>query len=222
MTDERAKTAPGTSRGVELYTAATATRGLGSAAVSASLTLHRAIRTFDRPQLFLAVSEFVRRKHLDAGWDADQIRVKANFAWSCPRRSGPGESFVFVGRLSPEKGLAHLLRAWHGVERPLIVIGDGPESTRCTGSLLHKSSSPARSLETRSTRYCGSPRALIVPSICFEGQPRTILEAYAAGVPVIARIGGLPEVVGHDEGGYLVDPDDDGRVAHRDPSARRR
>jgi glycosyltransferase involved in cell wall biosynthesis len=183
---------------------------LGSAAVSVSLTLHRGLRTFDRPQLFLAVSEFVRAKHLDAGWRADQVRVKANFAWPCPRRSGPGESFLFVGRLSPEKGLAHLLRAWHGVERPLVVIGDGPEEdamrriapsqVEFTGAL------PRDDVD----EILGRSRALIVPSICFEGQPRTILEAYAAGVPVIAsRIGGLPEVVEHEECGYLVDPDDD-------------
>jgi glycosyltransferase involved in cell wall biosynthesis len=47
----------------------------------------------------------------------------------------------------------------------------------------------------------------VVPSTCFEGAPRSILEAYAAGVPVIAsRIGGLPELVDEGRTGLLVAP----------------
>ena len=52
-------------------------------------------------------------------------------------------------------------------------------------------------------------RAVVVPSRCYEGQPRIILEAFAAGVPVIAsRIGGLPELVEDGVNGLLVDVDD--------------
>ena len=52
----------------------------------------------------------------------------------------------------------------------------------------------------------------MVPSQWYEGQPRVILEAFAAGVPVLAsRIGGLPELVEDDFNGYLVTPrDEDG------------
>jgi glycosyltransferase involved in cell wall biosynthesis len=183
---------------------------LGSASIATSLSLHRALRTFDRPQRFLAVSEFVRTKHVDAGWDPERIRVKANFAWPCDRRSGPGESFVYVGRLSPEKGLSHLLQAWRRVDARLLVVGDGPD-----GEELRRIAPP-------NVRFTGSveraevdemlqrARALVLPSICYEGQPRTILEAFAAGVPVIAnRIGGLPELVVDGMSGQLVEPDDE-------------
>jgi glycosyltransferase involved in cell wall biosynthesis len=55
----------------------------------------------------------------------------------------------------------------------------------------------------------GGARALLVPSFWYEGQPRGILEAYAAGVPVIAsRYGGLPEVVEDDESGLLLPPNE--------------
>ena len=51
-----------------------------------------------------------------------------------------------------------------------------------------------------------SARALVVPSRWYEGQPRVILEAFAAGVPVLAsRIGGLPELVEDGVNGRLVD-----------------
>jgi glycosyltransferase involved in cell wall biosynthesis len=183
---------------------------LGSASLALSLSLHRALRTFDRPQLLLAVSEFVRQKHVDAGWDPERIRVKANFAWPCDRRSGPGESFVFVGRLSPEKGLAHLLETWRRIDAQLLVIGDGPDREqlrRLAPPNVHFTGSVERAEVDEMLQRA---RALILPSICYEGQPRTILEAFAAGVPVIAsRMGGLPELVVDGASGRLVEPEDE-------------
>jgi glycosyltransferase involved in cell wall biosynthesis len=189
---------------------------LGSASLAISLSLHRALRTFDRPQLLLAVSEFVRDKHVDAGWDPERIRVKANFSWPCDRRSGPGDSFLYVGRLSPEKGVAELLRTWRQVDAQLLVVGDGPD-----GEALRRTAPPnvhfVGSVERAEVdEMLQRARALVLPSICYEGQPRTILEAFAAGVPVIAnRMGGLPELVVDDVSGRLVEPrDEDGwRVA---------
>jgi glycosyltransferase involved in cell wall biosynthesis len=44
-------------------------------------------------------------------------------------------------------------------------------------------------------------RAVLLPSVCYEAQPRVILEAYAAGVPVLAsNLGALPEAIGPDSG----------------------
>jgi glycosyltransferase involved in cell wall biosynthesis len=52
-------------------------------------------------------------------------------------------------------------------------------------------------------------RALFLPSLWFEGQPRVALEAYAAGIPVVAsRIGSLPDVVREGETGLMVAPGD--------------
>jgi glycosyltransferase involved in cell wall biosynthesis len=50
-------------------------------------------------------------------------------------------------------------------------------------------------------------RALLFPSTCYEGSPRVIAEAYAAGVPVIGTaIGGIPEVIEPHVTGVLVRP----------------
>ena len=181
-----------------------------SGALGTSLALHRAIRTFAKVDLFLAVSRFVRDKHVDAGFDPQRIRVKSNFALPSERRTGPGGPVLFLGRIDHQKGLDVVLRALpRGSE--LLVAGDGPER---------------EGLEPRANRattFLGSvdpsgvsdllrgARALVVPSRWYEGQPRVILEAFAAGVPVLAsRIGGLPELVEHDVNGYLVEPDDGG------------
>src|SRR5262249_30270757 len=61
----------------------------GSAALAVSLGLHRGLGTFDRVDLYLAVSEFVRAKHVDAGLSAERILTKPNFVWPSQRRDGP-------------------------------------------------------------------------------------------------------------------------------------
>ena len=182
---------------------------LESAALASSLTLHRSLGTFERPSLYAAVSEFVRRKHVEAGWDPDRITVKPNFAWATEPRRDPGGYFLYLGRLSEEKGIRMLVEAFPDAGSRLRVVGDGPltEQLRSTAGPnvdLLGSVSP-----TEISSHLKGARALLVPSQWFEGHPRSIIEAYAAGVPVVAgKIGGLPEVVKDHVTGLLVDPSD--------------
>jgi glycosyltransferase involved in cell wall biosynthesis len=179
---------------------------LGSATLAASLALHRGARTFDRPVKFLAVSDFVRDKYIEAGWDPGRIGVQPNFVQSTRARVGPGSHFVFVGRLSPEKGLHRLLPLWGRVDAKLIVVGDGGERSRlervATGDVefwgtVDPSKVPG---------VLSDARALVLPSICYEGAPRTVVEAFACGVPVIANaMGALPSIVTA-AAGIIVDP----------------
>jgi glycosyltransferase involved in cell wall biosynthesis len=181
---------------------------LGSATLATSLSLHTALHTFDRVTKYLAVSRFVRRKYVEAGWPDDRIEVKSNFAWESPRRGGPGRYFLYLGRLSSGKGVATLLAAWRRSSAHLLVVGDGPAAQSLTGG------APAN-VEFRPTvspaevpALIREARALLVPSLWYEAQPRVILEAYAAGVPVLASdLGALPEAVRPDSG-LLVPPGD--------------
>jgi glycosyltransferase involved in cell wall biosynthesis len=174
------------------------------------LTLHRAVRTFDRVARFLAVSAFVRDKYVEAGFAPERVRVKANFAWPAERRRGPGDYFLFLGRLAPEKGVDTILRAWAtlGTRAELVVAGEGPDRDAL------------RAAAPDGVRFLGAvepgevpallagARALLVPSRWYEASPRTIVEAYACGVPVLAsRIGALPEAVADDVTGLLIAPD---------------
>jgi glycosyltransferase involved in cell wall biosynthesis len=199
-----------------------------SAALAASVSAHRAYGTFGRVDLYLAVSPFVREKYLQAGWSPAQIVVKPNFVWPLERRNESGDYFLFLGRLAREKGLRTLLDAWRNVSARLLVAGDGPE-----GSDLRSMAPPGVEFVGAVPSSAVPPllqraRAVLVPSLWYEGQPRTILEAYAAGVPVIASdIGGLPEVVEEGVSGVLVAPGDAGawtKALHRlldDSEARR-
>jgi glycosyltransferase involved in cell wall biosynthesis len=74
-------------------------------------------------------SQFARRKYIEGGFPADKIAVKPNFVFPDPG-SGDGRDggAIYVGRLSPEKGITSLLAAWqqHQISTPLTIVGDGP------------------------------------------------------------------------------------------------
>jgi glycosyltransferase involved in cell wall biosynthesis len=130
-----------------------------------------------------------------SGINEEDISVKSNFAWPTARRTGAGEYFLALGRLSTEKGFDAIVDAIPSEQR-LVIVGNGPERA-------HLTSIAAPNVEFFDTvepvevsRLMQGARALLVPSRCYEGQPRVVLEAFSAGVPVLAsRIGGLIELV---------------------------
>jgi glycosyltransferase involved in cell wall biosynthesis len=178
-----------------------------SVAIGASLSLHRGLRTFANVDLFVAISDFVRDKHIQGGLPSDRIIVKPHFVERSEVRQGPGEHFLYLGRLAPEKGVETLMEAWRAVDAPLIVAGDGPQA-----AYLRSIAPPdVRFMSTvspaRAQALVQRARAIVVPSVCYEGAGRVVLEGYAAGVPVLAsRIGGLPEVIRDDVTGIMLPP----------------
>jgi glycosyltransferase involved in cell wall biosynthesis len=182
---------------------------LGSASLASSLAAHRVLGSFDRVDLFVAISEFVRKKHLEAGLPGTKIIVKTHFSKPSPRRVNVGDPFLFLGRLSPEKGLDALLPVWTEALGRLVVVGDGPER-----AMLEASAPPG--WEFMGTvaadavpELIANARAVVVPSKGYEGAGKVVMESFAAGVPVVARrMGALEEVVEHERTGLLVDVDD--------------
>jgi glycosyltransferase involved in cell wall biosynthesis len=177
----------------------------GSGALAASLVLHRALGSFDRVSLYLAVSDFVRTKHIEAGMPSGQFRVKPNFVWPRERRRGPGSYFAFVGRLSAEKGIGELVDAWRVIPAPLILVGAGPEQhaleQRLPENVIMRGAVPPSEVAD----VLRGARGLVFPTRAYEGAPKAILEAFASGVPVIAsRVGALKDLVADGESGLLL------------------
>lgn len=178
--------------------------------LTATLALHRHWGTYtEGVDRFIALNTFCRDKFIEAGLPADRIAVKPNFvrdpqvAGSGPTRHGG----LYVGRLSEEKGMAALLGAatlgrWDDVR----VAGDGPWAERVAAHphLQHLGPQPPE----RIPQLMREASFLMVPSIWYENFPRTIVESYAAGLPVIAsRIGSLARLVEDGRTGLLVEPD---------------
>src|SRR2546429_1099631 len=106
-----------------------------SAIVAAMLTTHRLLGTWSRMiDYYLALTDFARRKFIAGGLPADKILVKPNFVYPDPGDGNGERSYaLFVGRLSPEKGLPTLLAAWArlGIFMPLHI---DRKSTRLNSS----------------------------------------------------------------------------------------
>ncbi len=103
---------------------------LATAPVAAMLTVHRLVGTWrHKVTLYAARTEFSRQKFIQGGLPAEKIVIKPNFVGPDP---GVGEHrggfALFVGRLSPEKGIRTLLEAWKSScsGLGLKIIGDGP------------------------------------------------------------------------------------------------
>jgi len=87
------------------------------------------------------------------------------------------------------------------------VVGDGPDRSKLEAAAPDTVEFRGAVPPDQVGGYLAQARALVLPSICYEGAPRTVVEAYAAGVPVVAnRHGALPSVVGEGVTGLLVDP----------------
>ena len=190
-----------------------------SGAVVAMLTAHRALRTWTRMvDRYVVTGEFLRQKFLQGGLPAEKMAIKPNFVADPSIGDGRGNYALFVGRLSPEKGIRTLLRAWEGLAGtiPLKIAGDGPLAAevadaqqRLPGVEWLGRLSPAAV-----TTAMQEAALLVFPSEWYEGQPRTILESFAAGTPVVAAdLGAMGELVREGHTGVHFTPGDPGDLA---------
>lgn len=214
-------------------------RVASTAAAAAQLVIRRRA-LFDRPGVSVLVhTPFGRDVAIETGVNPERIRIHENFVGDPgPRSQAARESdeVLFVGRLSREKGVDLAMSAWeHSEEKGLrlTVIGDGPEldsltaRAEGTGINLVGRLSPERVRE----KMLGA-RCLLVPSRWFESQPLVILEALAAGLPVVATdwppirsiLGSLPQRALVDlsdwERGSLPQLTDDSWIASSSAAAR--
>lgn len=181
---------------------------LQTAAVAGTVSLHRALGTWQRKVTrYIALNDFCKSKFIEGGLPAHKIDVKPNFVErdSAPvwagRRGG-----VYVGRLSVEKGVQTLLGAMRLVkDRDIKIIGTGPLEAQVKAEAAQDWLGALPLADVFA--HLSSASYLLLPSACYEGFPRTLVEAYACGVPVIAsRHGSLRELVDEGKTGLLFDP----------------
>lgn len=193
-----------------------------SAAVVGMQTIHSLRGTWQKDvDAYLVATEFMRDKLGSIGLDRDRIVVKPNIVQATAATGrGPRDHAAFVGRLTYEKGVFTLLRAWrHLPDIPLVVVGGGEELDRVRAevaeaglgdrvTLLGETSHAAALDVIRGARF------VVFPSLWYETFGRIAVEAYACGTPVLAsRIGALAETVVEGETGLLFAPGDERDLA---------
>lgn len=194
-------------------------RGSRPASVATALMLaaHRWRQTWTQMvDCYVTPSSFAQRKFIEAGLPAEKIFVKPNFVHPDPGpRQRPDDYVLFVGRVLAEKGLSLLLRAWRLLPKgiTLRVVGDGPALMNLRSRALQEGLSTI-SFEGRKTyaetiAMIKGARFLVFPSVWYETFGRSIAEAFACGVPVIAsRLGAMAEIVEDGRTGFHVTPGD--------------
>jgi glycosyltransferase involved in cell wall biosynthesis len=186
---------------------------LQTATVATMLAFHRHRDTWTRTiDAYIALTQFHRNFFITHGLPDKKIHVKPNFLATDPGpRTSSGSYALFVGRLSPEKGVMEMLQAWLRLQHiPLVVIGDGPLYGDALQILRSSGSTHIRlmgRLNTEDTQaQMKGARFLVFPSRWYEPFGMALVEAAAAGVPAIAaRIGGIPELVIENQTGLLFD-----------------
>lgn len=189
---------------------------VSSTAVAGTIAIHRGLGTWHRHvRRFLVLNEFARDIFERSGFPAERMIVKPNATTDPgPRGSDPSASrtVLYVGRVETVKGITTLVDAWEaaspdGLE--LLVIGDGDLrgdlARRRVPGIRFVGSLPADEVRRRMLRA----RALLFPTHLYEGQPMVTVEAFSAGLPVVASaLGGNREVVGELGDRWLVDAAD--------------
>ncbi len=169
--------------------------------LSLSLYIHNKLGTWKNCNQYIVLSEHARQLFLNSKLDlaVNQLIIKPNF---CSVPTLPMQrretSFLYVGRLSEEKGLMLLLSVFSSCRHKIKIAGDGPlkdEVIRCSTQypnieflgILNK---------TEVFTLLQSCTALVFPSIWFEGMPLTIIEAFACGTPVISsKLGAMETMI---------------------------
>jgi glycosyltransferase involved in cell wall biosynthesis len=191
-----------------------------SAAVATMATAHRVLGTWRKAvDVYIALTEFSRRKFIQGRLPAEKIVVKSNFVYPDPGAgAGTGGYAMFVGRLSAEKGVETLLAAWKAVRNrmPLKIVGDGPLAAMVADSVASDSRIEWLGHKPVEEVYAllGDAAFLVFPSQCYETFGRVAIEAFAKGTPVVAsQIGAIAELVEHGRTGLLFKPGDSAALA---------
>ncbi|GIV62057.1 MAG: hypothetical protein KatS3mg044_0923 [Rhodothermaceae bacterium] len=186
------------------------------------LMTHRAAGTWSRYiHRYIALTEFAREKFVEGGLPTDRIVVKPNFVHPDPGwREQPGRYALYVGRLSPEKGIRALLEAWRLLDGafPLKIVGDGPLSplvAEAAGQIENVEYLGRKTPEEVRQLMCKAA-FLVFPSEWYEGFPMVLAEAFGCGLPVVATaLGSQGTIVEHGRTGLHFRPGDPEDLAAR-------
>lgn len=126
--------------------------------------------------------------------------------------------YLYIGRLSKEKGIINLVNAWkkyvvkHSDEW-LYICGDGPEKGTMERILLQNSKLPLNisilGIQPRELvfEYISKAKAVVIPSICYETGPLTMIESLSMGIPIICSdLGNMGYTIIEEENGAKFDP----------------
>lgn len=183
-----------------------------SSLVAVESATHRLLGLYkNNLDMIITPSQFYREKLIEWGWDPNQLVYIPNFLHfdTYTPNFNVGSYFLYFGRLAPEKGVDTLIKAAVKTGVKLKLAGTGPYEQELRQMI------PGDCKTIEFLGFCSGnnlwsliqqAQAVVLPSQWYENAPISMLEAYASGKPVIgARIGGIPEMLKHEETGLLFE-----------------
>ncbi len=196
--------------------------------MAASIELYRLLKTWSsKVDAFITLTEFQRSVMQRFGLPPERIFVKPHFG-NAPTMTiewrKRENKIVFIGRLYEAKGIHFAVEAWKkmGENAPTLeIIGDGPlsvslgqsvQSSRLSSKVIFSGQLP----HEEAMKRLSAARMLLLPSLCPEGFPMVIHEAFSYGVPVAASdAGSLRSLVNDGKTGILFSPGSSEQIASR-------
>lgn len=172
--------------------------------------LHAWLGTWKNVDAFLPLTTYGKNLLLQGRLSIpeENIYVKPNFIEPlAPGILSPGDEpfFLFIGRLSEEKGVRQLLQAFNVPGAPpLRIIGDGPlRNLPAEANIRHLGYMKREKIG----EYILACKGIVIPSICLEGFPLAVLEGFSLKTPVIlSQEVAAGEVIEDGKNGFLIDP----------------
>jgi glycosyltransferase involved in cell wall biosynthesis len=187
-----------------------------SALVTGITSIHKILSSWNKKvDQYIVPSEFLKNKlhYSSLKLPFDKLAVKPNFIQDVGTTENDREDFfLFVGRISPEKGVTSLVKCFaNNPASKLVIAGDGPDKEMLIESIkdLPNITYIGQQPKERIIALMKACKALIFSSLWYEGLPLTIVEAFATGTPVIAsKLGAMAEMITDGFNGFHFMPGD--------------
>lgn len=184
---------------------------VASMLIAVESTIHKMIKVYDHIDYFIAPSKFLQGKLVQGGISKERVLYIPHFLRleEYQPTYQYDDYFIFLGRLSDEKGLLTLLRAMKGIKKSVLkIIGDGPQRRELEDYVKKHKLTNVQILGKKGgdelKKLVANSMFMIIPSEWYENAPMVIYEAFALAKPVIGTdVGGISELISPGKTGFL-------------------
>lgn len=180
-----------------------------------SMKFHEMIKIYDKVDMFVTPSNFLKKKLVENGYDEKKIKCIPTFTSSISKADKQmiGDYGLYFGRISEEKGVETAVKAYELLsDKKLVIMGDDTteEALKLKKYIKDKKIKNIQFAGFKSgeelENIVNESRYVLIPSIWYDNLPNTALEAFSRSKPVIAsNIGSLSELVEDEVNGYLFE-----------------
>lgn len=159
---------------------------------------------------FITHTEFTKQEFSRYVIPENKLMIKPNFLNPTDKTIQPiseKNNAVFASRLSKEKGILSLIKAFEKIDINLDILGDGPLFNKIKKKKINNIILHGNLPRTETNEFINKSKFIVVPSECYESFPMTILEAFREGTLILAsNIGSIKSIIKDRFNGILFEP----------------